>query len=221
MSDILQIYRKQKDSFEEIGYYDDSNCIETSRFVDLENEIKYLYPTGIRPPGISTRIRAGPSSSVSSEKLHMPVLSSSLSSSSLSSTVAVTAAAAASSSTGHTGNTGDTSAPPKIVLPPHSSLLYNPATLPVCYSSATGGKLGVTEDSLLRTRKHTPCLPISRRALPGALSTREMEIYALSDSEDERVEMTKFHGGHTYGAQNYRHKIFSICFYQLIYLMSI
>jgi hypothetical protein len=48
-----------------------------------------------------------------------------------------------------------------------------------------------------RDKKRTPSFPIQRRAISGALSTREMEIYALSDSEDERVEMTKAHGGYT------------------------
>ena len=47
--------------------------------------------------------------------------------------------------------------------------------------------------SLLPKRK--PYFPTEKRILPGALSTKEMEIYNLSDSEDERVELTKFHGG--------------------------
>jgi hypothetical protein len=43
--------------------------------------------------------------------------------------------------------------------------------------------------------KRKPYFPTEKRILPGALSTKEMEIYNLSDSEDERVELTKFHGG--------------------------
>ena len=115
-------------------------------------------------------------------------------------------------------SSGDAVGPLKFTLTPHSNLLYHaPSALPVSYVNSLGGNCAaaarVTASPSNRTPyprssagmlgtsrpKLRPCFPVEMRALPGALSSRELEIYNLSDSEDERVELAKVQGGGTYG----------------------
>ena len=71
------------------------------------------------------------------------------------------------------------------------------SSLPASYATSLGGILRSNSNSAgsVSTNKLRPSLPTHHRALSGALSTRAMDIYALSDSEDEAVELVKPQGG--------------------------
>jgi hypothetical protein len=211
MTIYVQIYRRRPPLVEDVGYYDEGVTRTASRYVELEKEVNYIYPTRLVPPAVNTRIVGPPKSTSEVDASQHPGSSSSSIAVALSNNdtmpgkpVESGGVFVGSSSGGESGNKTETApAVAKVTLVPHSSFLY---AMPSVYMTSMGGLLRSRSNSTTASmdipqssKKDKKCkmsFPIQRRAISGALSTREMDIYALSDSEDERVEMTKFHGGY-------------------------
>lgn len=215
MNIYTQIYRRKPPIIEDVGYFDEGVTRTASRYVELEKEVNYIYPTRLVPPAVNTRITVKPKSSSEIDATQHAGSSNSSTSGAISNNntipgkpvetgVSFGGAVVGTSSTGDPGiKTETTPVAAKVTLQPHSSFLY---AMPSMYMTSMGGLLRSrsnsitastdTQQSSKKDRKYKLTFPIQRRAISGALSTREMDIYALSDSEDERVEMTKFHGGY-------------------------
>ena len=199
-----QVYRRQPASVEDVGYYDEGCTRKASRYVELENEVKYIYPTRLVPPVVNTRIKSTPKPSQDQVSTSPSLLGPSSAVNSVSADGATSVLKSDQlngASSADASKNGVPNAAPKVTLQPHSSFLYTMPSmgglLHRSLSESSSASTEVSAQSSKKVKKHKLSFPIQRRALPGVLSTRKMDIYALSDSEDERVEITKFHGGFT------------------------